>query len=138
VSIEDIIEILENENIQLEWLNLNHFLGIYVRIDNQDIIVINNRLKTLKEIKLSLTHELGHYFTGTIYFYNMDKYYIAKCEYKALKWASMFLMPKDKIVEAINKGITEVWELAEHFEVSEELVRFRLCLPDLQDIKEVF
>jgi len=138
VNIEDIIEILEKENIQLEWLNLNNFLGIYIRIDNQDIIVINNRLKNIKEIKLSLIHELGHFFTGTIYFCDMDRYYIAKCEYKALKWASMFLMPKEKIVEAINKGITEVWELAEYFEVSEELVGFRLCLPDLQDIKEVF
>jgi Zn-dependent peptidase ImmA (M78 family) len=138
VSIEDIIEILEKENIQLEWLNLNYFLGIYIRIDNQDVIVINNKLKTLKEIKLSLIHELGHYFTGTIYFNDMDRYYIAKCEYKALKWASMFLMPREKIEEAINKGITEVWELAEYFDVSEEMVRFRLGLPDLQNIKGVF
>jgi Zn-dependent peptidase ImmA (M78 family) len=135
VTIKDIISILEEEGINLEWLNLKNFSGLYVRIDNQDIIIINDKLKTFKEIKAALIHELGHYFTGTVYFYNMDKYYIAKCEYKALKWESMFLMPKEEIKKAIKKGITEIWELSEYFDVSDDMVRFRLNLPDIQDLR---
>jgi Zn-dependent peptidase ImmA (M78 family) len=134
VTIKDIISILE-EDINLEWLNLKNFSGLYVRIENQDIIIINNKLKTFREIKLTLIHELGHYFTGTIYSFNMNKSYIDKCEYKAFKWASMFLMPKEEIKKAIKKGITEVWELAEYFDVSDDMVIFILNLPDVQDLR---
>lgn len=34
-------------------------------------------------------------------------------------------MPADKLREAIRKGVKESWELAEYFEVDEDLVRFR-------------
>lgn len=134
MSLEDIIHILEKENIEVEWMDLKHFAGVYVKIEDSHIIVLNNNLKSQKEIKVALIHELGHFFTGTIYRHEMGYFYVDKCEYKALKWAVMFLMPKEEIEKAIKKGVKEVWDLAEYFDVPEEWVVFRLNLPDVQDL----
>ncbi len=131
---EDIMYILEKEGIKLEWMDLKHFAGVYIKIEDLHIIVLNNNLKSQREIRLTLLHELGHFFTGTFYKHEMEYLYIDKCEYKALKWATTFLMPKQEVEKAIKKGIKEVWELAEYFDVPEEWVRFRLNLPDIKNL----
>lgn len=46
-----------------------------------------------------------------------------KYERAADKWAIKKLIPKDELEAAFQKGITEVWELAEYFEVTEDFVR---------------
>lgn len=135
MNIDDIFKIIEQENIKLEWLNLKYFTGLYVKIEDENIIVLNNNLKDTKKIKLALLHELGHFFTGTIYHQGMNYLYKNKCEYKALKWIITFLMPKNEIEKAIKKGIIEIWELAEYFDIPEEWVVFRLTLPDVEDLR---
>lgn len=135
MSIDVILEIIEKENIKIEWLNLKYFTGLYVKIEDENIIVLNNNLRDTQKIKLILLHELGHFFTGTIYHQGMNYLYKNKCEYKALRWATTFLMPKSEIEKAIRKGVIEIWELAEYFDVPEEWVVFRLKLPDVQDLK---
>lgn len=81
-----------------------------------------------------LAEELGHHFTSArdglpkTFFHYKDRLEVKREEYRALKWAANFLIPRDKLREAVKKGIREDWELAEHFEVDEELVRFRFGL----------
>ncbi len=77
--------------------------------------------------RVHLSHELGHCLTGS--FYNI--YAAVDCrqkhENKANKWAVQALIPVDDLDEAIAQGCTEVWELAERFQVTEELVRKAVC-----------
>ena len=78
-----------------------------------------------------LAEELGHHFTSThdglpkTFFHYRDRLEVCREEYRALSWAARFLMPTDKLREAVRKGVKESWELAEYFEVDEDLVRFR-------------
>lgn len=78
-----------------------------------------------------LAEELGHHFTSArdglpkTFFHYRDRLEVKREEYRALKWAAKFLIPADKLREAVKKGIREDWELAEHFEVDECLVIFR-------------
>lgn len=78
-----------------------------------------------------LAEELGHHFTSArdglpkTFFHYKDRLEVKREEYRALKWAANFLIPQDKLREAVKKGIREDWELAEHFEVDECLVIFR-------------
>ena len=77
--------------------------------------------------RVHLSHELGHCLTGS--FYNI--YAAADCrqrhENRANKWAIQALIPVDDLDDAIARGCTEVWELADRFQVSEEFIRKTVC-----------
>ncbi len=77
--------------------------------------------------RVHLSHELGHCVTGS--FYNI--YATADCrqkhENKADKWAVTTLIPVDDLDDAVADGCTEVWELAERFQVTEEFVKKAVC-----------
>jgi Zn-dependent peptidase ImmA (M78 family) len=81
-----------------------------------------------------LAEELGHHFTSTgeriakRYYSTQDRLSIDKCEYKALRWAANHLVPENDLLDVIGEGLYEIWELAEHFEVTEDMMRFRMRL----------
>ena len=49
-------------------------------------------------------------------------------ENRANKWAIQALIPVEKLDDAIAEGCTEVWELAERFQVTEDFIRRAVCL----------
>ncbi len=77
--------------------------------------------------RVHLSHELGHCVTGSFY----NRYAALDCrqrhENRANKWAVSALIPVDDLDQAIAQGCTEVWELAERFQVTEEFVRKAVC-----------
>lgn len=75
-----------------------------------------------------LSHELGHCLTGS--FYNRYTPYDVRRrhENRADKWAVRSLIPAPELDEAIASGHTQMWELAEHFGVTEEFMRKAVCL----------
>ena len=77
--------------------------------------------------RVHLSHELGHCATGS--FYNQ---YAAidsrqRHENRANKWAIQALIPVEELDDAIAEGCTEVWELAERFQVTEDFIRRAVC-----------
>ena len=77
--------------------------------------------------RVHLSHELGHCITGSFY----NRYAAMDCrqrhENRADKWAIEQLITVDALDEAIADGCTEVWELAERFEVTEDFVKKAVC-----------
>ncbi len=84
-------------------------------------------LETESQERTHLTHELGHCITGSFY----NRY--ATCdvrkrhENRADKWAVCKLIPVDELDRAIDHGLTQFWELAEFFGVTEDLVKKAVC-----------
>ena len=78
--------------------------------------------------RVHLSHELGHCVTGS--FYNI--YAALDCrqrhENRANKWAITALIPVDDLDEAVAQGCTEIWDLAERFQVTEDFIRKAVCL----------
>lgn len=91
-----------------------------------------------------LAEELGHHFTTVgqalpkAYFHYRDRLAVSKAEQLALRWAAKYLMPYSRMKKAIKEGAKEIWELAEYFNVTEELVRVRLSLADIQQLKNFY
>lgn len=84
------------------------------------------RIETLAQEKVHLAHELGHCETGAFYEpYSMFEIR-ERQEAKADRWAAERLVPAGELEEAFSFGITEVWELAEHFGVTEDFMRIAL------------
>ena len=51
-----------------------------------------------------------------------------KCENRAERYAIKHYIPREALFEAVNSGLTEYWQLAEHFGFTEDFVRKAVCL----------
>lgn len=78
--------------------------------------------------RVHLSHELGHCVTGSFYNIHAAIDYRQRHENRANKWAIQALIPVEALDDAIAEGCTEVWELAERFQVTEEFIRRAVCL----------
>ena len=95
-------EIAQQEDIIVEFFNFAQPLeGIYIVNSDLPIVIgLNSSLKNNTPLLRSvMAEELGHHFTSVgscvpQQFYNYNyRCRINKCEYKALKWAALYLIP---------------------------------------------
>ena len=84
-------------------------------------VALNKEL-TESEERVCLAHELGHHVKGALYNKVTPCFTRGQCEYKADKWAVHKLIPIRSLHAAFKKGYTEIWELAEYFDVTEEFI----------------
>lgn len=85
-------------------------------------------LETESNRKVHLAHEIGHCCTGSFYSRYAARDVRQQHENRANKWAIRTLIPKEKLDEAVADGYTEIWSLAEYFEVTEDFMRKAICL----------
>lgn len=81
------------------------------------------QLKSTQDEKVKLSHELGHYLTGSFYNQWSTVDIRERHEYRADKWAVHELIPFEEYQQAIQEGYTEVWQLADRFNVTEDFIR---------------
>lgn len=75
-----------------------------------------------------LSHELGHCLTGSFYNVHTPFDLRRRQENRADKWAIHALVPADALDEAVAGGCCTMWELAEHFGVTEAFMQKAVCL----------
>ena len=76
---------------------------------------------------VAVAHEGGHIATGATHKVNSPFDLVEKHEHKADRWAIEKLIPEEELDEAVAAGCTELWQLAEHFAVTEEFMRKAVC-----------
>lgn len=97
--------------------------SLAVYIDGKYAIAIDlSKMKTEREVIVALCHEIGHCATHSFYNINNHLDVRSKHEYRADKWAIKKLVPEDELIEIMDKGTTEVWLLAEKFNVTESFM----------------
>ena len=77
--------------------------------------------------RVHLSHELGHCLTGSFYNIYATADNRRRHENRADKWAVEYLIPARELDEAVAAGYTQLWQLAEYFGVSEDMIRKALC-----------
>lgn len=88
-----------------------------------NIIVLNpNLVKTSQETRECIAHELGHHMRNA--FYNIESTFETRerQEERATRWAVQELIPVHELKKAIKNGYTEIWQLADYFDVSYEFM----------------
>ncbi len=73
-----------------------------------------------REERCAAAHELGHNARSAFYLRDDPLYIKQRCENKANRWAIKKLIPEDEFTKALQLGLTEVWEIADYFNVTEE------------------
>ncbi len=115
----------ETKGIFIEDMPLPETGSMTVRMGKELYIIgIDCRDMTEAQQRTHLAHEIGHCETGAVYNIDIPLETRSRCEFKANKWATKKLLPKEELQQAFEQGLVEVWQLAEHFEVTEDLVRF--------------
>lgn len=84
-------------------------------------------LSSWEDETVKLAHEIGHCETGSFYNRYAPCDMRKKHENRADKWAIKRLIPADELDAAVADGCTDVWELAEHFGVTEDFMRKAVC-----------
>lgn len=87
--------------------------GIFLDID---------KIRTIAHEKEAVAHEWAHWISGATYTFDAPPAVRQKAEVQADRRQIKKLLPFDEMRAAMQNGITEVWELAEFFNVSESLI----------------
>ena len=128
MNLNNLYSYAEENNIPVISFDMPKSESMSVLYDGNCYVGIDRlTVKNETDEKEKLAHELGHCATGSFY----NEY--AKCdirekhERRANIWAIKKLVPKDKLIKAIQSGFGENrWELSEYFGVTEDLMQFAL------------
>lgn len=125
MNLIELYNIADESNIKVDCFELENqpCLSIQDEDYNCYIAIDPMQLKSERQEREYLAHELGHCETGAFYSRYSPLSSRGQMEYRATLWQIKKLISKDKFNEAYKNGIIELWELAEHFEVSEDLMK---------------
>ena len=118
----------EKENVVIDEFPLDKRVSFSLMDNDGDCYIAINplALESAQHEKMVLAHEMGHCLTGSFY----NRY--ATCDIRqrhenhADKWSFSQLVPEEELNEAVSAGFTEVWQLAEYFDVPESYMA-RAC-----------
>lgn len=90
--------------------------------DNFGVFLDVNKIRTLRQEKEAVVHEWAHIVEDATYCVDAPPAIRQKAELRAERRTIKKLLPVEQLRAAMQNGITEVWELAEFFNVSESLI----------------
>ena len=128
-TLQEIYHIAKKKNIIVDRFALKKREALSLMGEDGDcfIAIDPDKIANETEERTKLSHEIGHCSTGAFY----NKYSNYDCrqrhENKADKWAVKYLIPVEDLDTAVANGCTEIWELAEHFGVTEQFMQKAVC-----------
>lgn len=143
-NLSDIYSLIKDESIELEevYFKSPSIGGIYFKVSGMNpIIGIHKNLLTDTRKYISvLAEELGHHFTSSGNLTSecitySDKLNRSKQEKKARIWAANFLISDNEIIGAILQNVNTIYGLSLHFNVTEEIIKYKLLSIYLKEDK---
>lgn len=143
-SIIEIYDLIEKENIALEEVEFKQYYieGIYFKVPElpPTIGINKNIVSDTKKYISVLAEELGHHFTSigdlsaecVTYTQKINR---SKQEKRARIWAANFLISDNEIVGALTHNINTLYGLSDHFNVTEEIIKYKLLSIYLKEDK---
>jgi len=119
MTFEQLVQIAEDE--QIEFIEMT-FPADLKGLCKHNKIGINYELSSVEK-KCVLAEELGHYYTTIGDIIDMKSVCNRKQELKARKYAYDKLVPLELLIKASYEGCTNLCELAEYLDVTEEFLK---------------
>lgn len=128
-TLQQLYRTAEQQNIAVDRFALSSREALSITDEDGTcfIAIDPSKISSETDERTKLSHELGHCIMGA--FYNEHSNYDCRQrhENRADKWAVKHLIPVDELDDAVASGCTEIWELAEHFGVTEDFIRKAVC-----------
>ena len=81
------------------------------------------KIRSTRLLRGVCCHELGHAATGALHKVDSPYELIERSEYRADRWMSEQFLRAEDFREAFHSGCTELWQLAEFFDMPESDVQ---------------
>lgn len=107
---------------------LNRVNSLSVLLDDGSCVIgIDRTVLTEAQERTQLAHEIGHCETGSFYSRYIKVDSRQRHENRADKWAIKKMISEEALDDAVAQGYTEIWNLAEYFNVTEEFIKKAVC-----------
>lgn len=131
-KIDRLYDIAEKNNIPIDENCPKNIKSMSVRFyDGSKVIGLSDDDDTEYTKLERLAHEMGHCMTESFYEGYSPFELREKHEYKANAWAVNEIVPFAELCKAVKKGYRELWELAEHFNVSSRFMEKAITIHSL-------
>lgn len=77
------------------------------------------QIRSTRLLKGICCHEMGHAATGAVHKVDSPFELAARSEHRANRWSAQHFMTEEAFREAFADGYTELWQLAEYFDLPE-------------------
>lgn len=104
------------ENVKLKANVAISFLDNFIALDKR-------KCPTSQQERTVLAHEAGHYISGAFYHAYSPYQIREQAEHRAFSASVERYLPSESISDAIRKGYTEPWQLAEFFNLDEDYIK---------------
>lgn len=126
MTLLDLYQRAEQEGVDVDYFPMREVISFSLP---EGLIAMDvDKMKNSQEEKAFLAHELGHIETGSFYNVYSGLDVRGKHERRADKQAIKMLVPKDELDKAVREGCTELWELADYFDVPCEFMEKAILL----------
>ena len=125
----DLYQCAEESSIDVDWFPMSRASSLSAPLpDGSCSVAIDPwKMETIAQETVCLAHELGHCNTGSFYNRWAARDVRQKHENRADKWAIKKLVPKDELDEAVSNGYTDLWSLANYFNVTVDFMKKAVC-----------
>jgi len=84
------------------------------------------KIQSTRLLKGVCCHETGHAATGALHKVNSPYELVERSEYRANRWVAQNYLTVGQFQEAFTAGCTELWQLADYFDLPEDLIKTAL------------
>lgn len=77
------------------------------------------KIKTTRQLRGTCMHEQGHTATGALHKVSSPFETVERAEYRANRWVAEHLLTADDFRNAFDAGYSDLWQLAEYFDLPE-------------------
>ncbi len=81
------------------------------------------KIRSTRQLRGTAMHELGHAATGALHKVSSQYEMVERSEYRASRWAAEHCLTEADFREAFSSGYTELWQLAEYFDLPEQDIK---------------
>lgn len=82
-----------------------------------------SRIHSTRLLRGICCHEMGHAATGALHKVDSPYELVERSEYRANRWIAEHFLSEDAFRTAFADGCTELWQLAEYFDLPEQDVK---------------
>lgn len=116
MTLNDVYQDCEEKNIEVDYFPMTK--AVALSFPEGLIAVDIDKIETSIKEKETIAHEESHIETGSFYNFYSPLDIKEKHERRAEVHTIKKLVPLDELKEAVEYGFTEMWDLADYFEVS--------------------
>ncbi len=97
--------------------------GATVRDDGYYAVFLDfTKIQSTRLLRGVCFHEMGHVATGALHKVDSPYELVERSEYRAAKWVTENYLTEEAFRAAFSDGYTELWQLAEYFDLPERCI----------------